>query len=74
MTKFSFFGAATDTGNLGVSALCYATIKNIIKQQPKAEFTVFDYGKGRSKMVGVPGCTDATLYRQGAVYARNPLG
>ncbi len=73
MTKFSFFGAATDTGNLGVSALCYATIKNIIKQQPKAEFTVFDYGKGRSKMVGVPGCTDATLYRQGAVYARNPF-
>ena len=71
--KFSFFGAAPDTGNLGVSALCYATVINIIKQQPDSEITVFDYSRGRSKMKGVPDCEAAAVYRQGAVYARNPF-
>lgn len=69
--RFSFFGAAPDTGNLGVSALCYATIINIIRQQPDAEITVFDYSRGRSKLTSVPNCEKAAVYRQGAVYARN---
>ncbi len=40
------FGAAPDTGNLGVSALAYATIAGMLEQDPHATITVFDHGSG----------------------------
>lgn len=69
--RFSLFGAAPDTGNLGVTALCYATLVNILKQQSEAEIAVFDHGSGRSEMEGLPNNTGTSVYRQGAVYGRN---
>ena len=68
--KLSFFGAAPDTGNLGVSALCYATIYNIIKQQPNAEITVFDHGRGRWKQNIQFNNTVVSIHRQGAINSR----
>ena len=39
-------GAAPDTGNLGVSALCYATLAGVLRRAPGAHVTVFDEGWG----------------------------
>jgi polysaccharide pyruvyl transferase WcaK-like protein len=44
--KLCVFGAATDTSNMGVSALCYSTLAGIARREPDAEVTVFDNGKG----------------------------
>lgn len=66
----SFFGAAPDTGNLGVSALCYATLISIVKQQPDAEITVFDCGRGRCRQSIQFNETEVSFYRQGAVNTR----
>ena len=40
------FGAAGDTGNLGVSALLHATLGAIAERAPSARVTVFDNGWG----------------------------
>ncbi len=45
--KVSFFGAAPDTGNLGVTALCHATLYNLQKLDHRLEVTIFDHGRGR---------------------------
>ena len=69
--RFSFFGAAPDTGNLGVSALCYATLFNIAAHDPEAEFTVFDHGRGRGKQeIDFGNGQRLSFYRQGAVNSR----
>jgi len=39
-------GASPDTGNLGVSALCYGVLGGIFGCYPDADFTVFDGGHG----------------------------
>lgn len=44
--NLSLFGAAPDTGNLGVSALCYATVINLIKYNNNVKLTAFDHGRG----------------------------
>jgi colanic acid/amylovoran biosynthesis protein WcaK/AmsJ len=44
--KLCLFGAATDTSNLGVSALCYSTLTGIARRARNAEITVFDNGRG----------------------------
>ena len=41
------FGAAGDTGNLGVSALLHATLEGIARNAPETGVTVFDNGLGR---------------------------
>jgi polysaccharide pyruvyl transferase WcaK-like protein len=41
------FGAAPDTGNLGVSALWHATLAGIFRRAPAARITVFDDGYRR---------------------------
>lgn len=44
--KIGLMGAAPDTGNMGVSALCFSTVQGICSNIPEAEFTVFDNGRG----------------------------
>lgn len=68
--KLSLFGAAPDTGNLGVSALCYATIYNIIKQQPDAELTVFDHGRSKRQQILQFNSTKISFHKQGAFHSR----
>ena len=42
-------GAAPDTGNLGVSALCYSSVANLSKEMPDLEVDILDHGKGYRK-------------------------
>ena len=44
--RICLFGAAGDTGNLGVSALMHATLAGIVRAAPEADVTVFDNGWG----------------------------
>lgn len=41
-----FFGAAPDTGNLGVTALCHSTLTGLKRAAPRSVTTVFDNGHG----------------------------
>jgi len=68
---FSFFGAAPDTGNLGVSALCYATMHNFLREDPATTFTVFDHGRGSSEQqVNLGEEENMHFQRQGAMLSR----
>lgn len=40
------FGAAPDTSNLGVSALCRSLVCGVASREPGASVTVFDHGRG----------------------------
>lgn len=44
--RICIFGAAPDTGNLGVSALLLSTLNAVVRWRPRAEVTVFDHGRG----------------------------
>jgi len=44
--KLCLVGAATDTTNLGVSALCYSTLSGLFRRSHDTEITVFDNGRG----------------------------
>ena len=44
--RLCIFGAAPDTGNLGVSALFLSTLHAVAKWSPQAQVTVFDHGRG----------------------------
>lgn len=44
--RLCFFGALPDTGNLGVSALCYSVLGGLARYLPTADVTVFDHGRG----------------------------
>jgi len=44
--RLCLFGAAPDTGNLGVSALGAATIAAVARNSPSADVTLFDHGQG----------------------------
>ncbi|MEE2732184.1 MAG: polysaccharide pyruvyl transferase family protein [Pseudomonadota bacterium] len=41
-------GAAPDTGNLGVSALCYSTVANILKQREDAHINILGHGSHKT--------------------------
>lgn len=64
--RVSFFGAAPDTGNLGVSALCFATLGALLERSPDLRCTVFDYRRGQGPL------TPAwpSVYRAGAMLTR----
>ncbi len=69
--RFSLFGAAPDTGNLGVSALCYSILYTIARQLPEARITVFDHGRGReTQNIDFGSGQQVTFFRQGAVNSR----
>lgn len=44
--KIVIAGAAPDTGNLGVTALCYSVLQGILTRLPSAHVTVLDHGRG----------------------------
>ncbi len=44
--RILLFGASPDTGNMGVNALCYSTLRAVARVYPEAEVVVFDYGRG----------------------------
>jgi polysaccharide pyruvyl transferase WcaK-like protein len=44
--KLVLAGASPDTGNLGVSALCHATVAEILRTSPDTEFVILDHGSG----------------------------
>jgi len=44
--RLCYGGASPDTGNLGVSALCYAVVGGLAKCDPEIDLTVFDEGSG----------------------------
>ena len=44
--RICFAGASPDTGNLGVSALCYSVIGSAFRCNPDVDMTVFDEGHG----------------------------
>jgi colanic acid/amylovoran biosynthesis protein len=44
--KLCLVGAATDTTNLGVSALCYSTLSGLFRRSPNTDIAVFDNGRG----------------------------
>lgn len=47
--RIGLFGAAPDTGNMGVSALCHAFLDAMIARLPGCEFVIFDNSRGRRK-------------------------
>jgi len=54
--KLAYFGASPDTGNSGVSALCYAVVGSLARLNPAVDLTVFDEGTGvRSATAQVDG-------------------
>ncbi len=56
MTHYCLFGAAPNTGNLGVSALCFGVLSGLSGAGGGARVTVFDYGRGvRAWPVGMRG-------------------
>ncbi|MBV5338797.1 MAG: polysaccharide pyruvyl transferase family protein [Deltaproteobacteria bacterium] len=68
--QFSFFGAAPDTGNLGVSALCYATLYQLTKYDSNTKVIVFDYGRRcREQRIDFGGDTNLRFRCQGASYS-----
>lgn len=44
--KLCLVGAATDTTNLGVSALCYSTLSGLFRRSADTDIAVFDNGRG----------------------------
>lgn len=69
--RCTFFGAAPDTGNLGVSALCYATLHELAIHDPALDITVFDYTRGhRDHQIDFGDGTTVRFRSQGAIYSR----
>ncbi|PIE64986.1 MAG: hypothetical protein CSA26_05725 [Desulfobacterales bacterium] len=67
----SIFGAAPDTGNMGVSALCYATLYNLSLCEPEIRYTVFDHVKGSStETITISDRKELSFTRMGAVNSR----
>lgn len=44
--RLCLFGAAPDTGNMGVMALCHSTVAALALAEPTAQLTIFDHGRG----------------------------
>ncbi len=51
MGNITYFGAAPDTGNLGVSALCFSVIDGLLPRT-RATITVFDHSRGAGPLDG----------------------
>lgn len=52
--NITYFGAAPDTGNLGVSALCFSVIDGLLPRT-RATITVFDHSRGEGPLQGWQG-------------------
>jgi len=69
-TLVSVFGAAPDTGNLGVSALLYGTLGGLRDRFPALTPVVFDYGRGVRREVIELSSNRVGLIRCGARHTR----
>jgi colanic acid/amylovoran biosynthesis protein len=70
VTNICLFGAMPDTNNLGVSALCFSSISNLLNRLPDANLTVFGFENDIKPKTYV---IDHQTYRYnsaGAVYSR----
>lgn len=69
--NYSLFGAAFDTGNLGVSALCYSVLNHFVRSvRNPASITVFDYSSGRTPLDLQFQKHPHRFFRQGAFLTR----
>ena len=69
-SPISLFGAALDTGNLGVSALGLATLAGISQRAPQTPLTLFDNGEGvRQRTIDLGG-RDVPVEFRGAWMSR----
>ncbi|MEQ8850311.1 MAG: polysaccharide pyruvyl transferase family protein [Phycisphaerales bacterium] len=68
--RVSLFGAAPDTGNLGVSALCESLLGGLWARRADVHVSVFDHGRGERAWspAGMP--DSAAVIRCGAVCSR----
>lgn len=69
-SRFCVFGAATDTPNLGVSALAYSAVQAVIEARPGAEVTIFDNGSGSRLDDLVLGERNVRVSLQGARHSK----
>ena len=68
--RLCLFGAAPDTGNLGVSALCYSVLASLAKREPSLDITVFDHGRGLRRETVSFDNGPLTFNRCGAAHTR----
>ena len=68
--RLCLFGAAGDTGNLGVSALMHSCLGGVSRFAPDAAFTVFDNGWGVRPAVARFGEREFAYTRSGARMSR----
>jgi polysaccharide pyruvyl transferase WcaK-like protein len=66
----ALFGAAPDTGNLGVSALCYAILGAFARRSPMTPVVVFDGGRALRRASAVFSGRQHEHWRCGASYSR----
>ncbi len=64
------FGAGPDTGNLGVSALCYSVLSTLAGIDPAIHVTVFDEGRGARRETASFGVGSFSFERCGATQTR----
>ncbi len=65
-----YAGAAPDTGNLGVSALCFGALRAFYERLPGARVTVLDFGRGEREWWFEEGGARHRCLRVGAVRTR----
>lgn len=69
--RLCLFGAAGDTGNLGVSALRQALLVGLLRRLPDAHITAFDHGRGmRDETVEEHGEVLGSVACRGAVLSK----
>lgn len=77
--KLCLLGASTDTGNLGVSALCLSILRGLAQRVPDADLTLFDNSRaiaqdarefdGRTFRYTTSGLTDSRrIYRRDSLW------
>lgn len=70
LNNLCLFGAAPDTGNLGVSALCYAILFGLHRAAPNALVTVFDHTRGLRAETLSSETSHIRFSRRGASHSR----
>ena len=68
--RICIFGAALDTGNLGVSALSLSIITGLLEREPNAHITLFDHGLGARRASVRVGDVDHPVHLLGARHSK----
>ena len=69
-TRLCLFGAAGDTGNLGVSALMHSVVAAVDRHEGPMRLCVMDHGRGRRERPIGPGSGSATVAYAGLARTR----